>query len=54
MVKRPRPIRLPNLVPIRLSDELLAEIDAQAEKAGLTRADTMRQLIVLGLNALLK
>jgi metal-responsive CopG/Arc/MetJ family transcriptional regulator len=50
MVSRPRPIDYPNLIQVRMSDALLAEVDAYAERAEQSRSESLRQLVTMGLN----
>jgi metal-responsive CopG/Arc/MetJ family transcriptional regulator len=37
---------------VRVTDELLSEIDALSKKSGSSRSDTLRGLIIIGLNRL--
>jgi metal-responsive CopG/Arc/MetJ family transcriptional regulator len=49
MPKRPRPTKYPHLLQVRVSSELLTQIDREVERTGQNRADVVRQMIVLGL-----
>lgn len=54
MVKRPRKIQYSVLLQLRVTEEMAAEIDAEAMRAGLSKSDAVRQLITIGLNTLKK
>jgi len=51
MGRPPKPGGASAVVPVRIAPDVLALLDAYAERAGVTRSDAVRQLIEAGLKA---